>query len=345
MKRTAVFATLTTVAIAAVVFFAVSEPTDRAGALAELGGTAGAPPSSGQTGTAGTTEAAGQAEGTLEQAAGDNALAPNEAGTISPVERIRGMLQDSDEQRGNMQAFFQDLKRLCASQGLEHGQCSALLSEALANHPDPAYAAMLERIMERLPGYEAAMQGTVMSMETPPRQRYELLDAQRRQLLGDEEAELMYGQEKALAQYRFAYGDLMEGEAASLSAAQRLQRLEQLQEEHFSEYQQALQEARGPHAAFEQQRQLLLLGVDDPQQREVITRQLREEHFDPETVAKMEARDEQVARQQAVLDAYKADVRELQASLEPLRDTLTESQWQSRYQQELKQLRLKHFSE
>lgn len=340
MKAIVFLVTLTTAALAAVVYFGSDEWSQpEPGSVATAGASASS--SAKVTGTAAGADPAPAQRKNTEL----SLSAPAEGVQAPPRDRVGEMLEQSDELRGNMQAFFEALRELCADEGLDHAQCSELLEEALAGHPDPAYAAMLKRIMERLPDYEAAMQRTVMSMETPPEQRYAVLDAQRRQLLGEAEAELMYGQEKALAQYRFAYGDLMEGGAASLSPEQRLQQLEQLQQEHFGEYEQALQQARGPHAAYEQERALLLAGVDDPQQRETITRQLREKHFDDETVAKMEARDEQVARQQATLEAYRADVAELDAEMAPLKETLTEDQWQNQYQQALRELRLKHFSD
>lgn len=343
MKGIAFLATLATVAIAAVVYLGADEevrPGADPAASADVSQLS-------QLADPVDRAAAGAESG--DAAAGNTPHSPTlsvpESEQDSPLTRVRQMLEHSRDQRGNMQAFFEALRKLCAAEGLDHAQCSALLDDALTDHADPAYAAMLQRIMERLPDYEGAMQRTVMSMETPPPQRYAVLDAQRRQLLGEAETELMFGQERALAKYRFAYGDLMEGEAASLGPDQRLQRLEQLQQQYFDDHEQALQEARGPHAAYQQERQLLLLGIDDPRQQEAITRQLREKHFDDETVAKMEARDAEVARQQKVLEAYQADVAALEAELAPLRETLTADQWQARYQEAMKQLRLKHFSD
>lgn len=255
-------------------------------------------------------------------------------------------LQHAQDNPGNLQKFFNDLDRLCNQQGLNAGQCQAMLADVLAEHPDPEFAAMVERIMERMPAYEARMQRTIMSREDmSARERYNVIHEQRQQLLGVEETELMFGQEKALAEFRFAYGELVDGPAQQMTTEQRLEAINQLRQDAFGEYASALREEEGAHGAYRHDLGLLLSGVDDPDQRASITRQLRESYFDPETVERLEQRDRQVAEQEQTISNYQQAEAALDAEFEARRGSMPEEQWQEAYQQALRELRLEYFSE
>lgn len=255
-------------------------------------------------------------------------------------------LQQAQDNPGNLQTFFNDLNRLCNQQGLDSEQCQAMLADALAEHPDPEFAAMVQRIRERMPAYEAQMQQTVMSRDAmSARERYDVIHEQRQQLLGVEETELMFGQERALADFRFAYGDLVSGAAQNMTTQERLAAIDELRQEAFGEHASALREEEGVHGAYRHDLDLLLTGVDDPAQRADITRQLRESYFDPETVERMEQRDEQVAEQQEQISSYQQAEAALDAEFEARREVMAEQQWQEAYQQALRELRLEYFSD
>lgn len=258
---------------------------------------------------------------------------------------ILDRLQQAQDEPGNLQKFFNEVNRLCAQQTLDASQCQAALADALAAHPDQEFAAMVERILERMPAYEQQMQSTVMSTDMPPRERYEVIHEQRQQLLGAEETELMFGQERAMADFRFAYGELVSGAAQEMSAEERLEALNTLRQEAYGEYYGALSEEEGSHGAYRHDLQLLLSGVDDPARQASITRQLREQYFDSETIARMEQRDEQVSEQESRVSSYQESMAALEAEFESLRNNMTEEQWQAEYREAVRELRLEYFSE
>ncbi len=258
----------------------------------------------------------------------------------SRIERIRAALERADQDPGNLKAFFERLNRICAGSD----DCDALLDEALSE-VDQERAAMIRRIRERLPEYKEQMKRTRMSVkETPPRERYERLHSVREETLGVEEAEAMYGQERAFAQFRFGMGDLMD-RADAMSRQQRREALDQLRTESFGKYQEELAEEEGALGRYRHERRLLLKGVEDEQRRQQITRQVRERHLDDETVAQMEERDTQREQQQAAVSDYKQAEQELQAEMEAKRGTLPEEQWQAEYRRRMSELRRQHFDQ
>lgn len=252
---------------------------------------------------------------------------------------LRDVLSEAQAAPGNLQAFFSELAQYCDSAA----RCQALLAEVLAGYPDPAFAEMVARIQERMPAYEAAMQSTVMSMSEPPAQRFNTLQALREQMLGREEAELMYGQEAAWARYRLGYGELM-ASAGQMPPDARQQALDALRQQHFGDYAEALREVEGARGAYEHALALQLTGVTSEAERQRITQSLRRQYFTDEQIQAMNQRDQQLAAQAEQLAAYQAAVAALDAEFGALQGTLPATQWQSEYQARLSALRQAHFS-
>lgn len=254
------------------------------------------------------------------------------------VESLLEELAALQKSPGNLQAFLQSLKRRCQGDA----DCAALLAEVLSRHPDRHFAALVERAISRMPAYEQAMQSLVMSTATPPRDRYEAIQALRDRTLGSEEAALAFGQERAWAEYQFAYGELQQ-KTASMSQAERIAALEDLRERAFGSHAKALTAVEGSFGAYERELEVSLQGVDDAAARAAITRQLRDKHFDTGTRAQLEARDSALAQQQQKVTSYKTEEGRLKQELEGLRGTMSEAAWNALYEQRMTELRLRHF--
>lgn len=256
------------------------------------------------------------------------------------IERIRVALEDADPDSGNLQVFFDRLAEICG--GRE--DCDALFEQALED-VDPERAAMLRRIRERLPEYKNQMKQVRMSVEdTSPRERFERIQNLRRETLGEAEAEAMYGQQRAFAEYRFGLGELGE-DAGSMSTQQRRQALQELRADTFGDYQDELKGEEGALGRYRNERRLLLEGVTDEQTRERITREVRERHLDDETIEQMEKRDARREQQQAEVSDYKQAEQELKAEMEARRDQMPADQWQAEYRQRMTELRREHFDQ
>lgn len=239
---------------------------------------------------------------------------------------------------GNLQAFLQALHRQCDSVDA----CEALLTEVLAQHPDRDFADRVARVVAKLPFYEREMQSLVMSTETSPRERYERVHALRERTLGAEETALAFGQERAWAEYQFAYGDL-QARAAGMTPQQRLAALNELRSQAFGSYAPVLRDVEGAAGAYEREVALLLVGVEDAARRAQITEQARRRHFDADTVVQLAARDSQLAEQQKQVGDFQADAARLRQELEPLRAGMDPAAWNALQETRMTELRLRHF--
>jgi hypothetical protein len=258
-------------------------------------------------------------------------------------ESVVQLVQDFQQHPGNITQFLAALKQACRSIDNDadagfSADCQALLQQVLSSYPDRQFVAMLQRLLDRLPAYEQAMQSKVMSTATAPRQRYEAIWSLREQLLGKQEAVLAFGEEHDLASYQFAYGDLL-NRAAGMTSQQRQAEFNRLQQQN----QAVISSIDGQAGSYEKALQLALIGVTDGAQQQQITRQLRQQYFSATEIAQMIQRDQQLATQQEQVTNYQAEVTALKQDMEKRRDRLGESAWQQEYQMRLEQLRHKNF--
>lgn len=244
------------------------------------------------------------------------------------------VIQKFQKKPGNLNQLLTSIQQNCNVEN-----CQALLQQTLANYPDQAFAAMLQRLLDRMPAYDKAMQSVVMATNTNPRQRYEAIWSLRERILGKQEADLAFGEEHQFADYQFAYGDLLQ-RAPNLTPQQRLAELARLQQLNKD----TIVEVDGAAGSYEKALQLSLIGVNDPVQQQKITQQLRNEYFSPQQAAQMLERDKQVTQQDNQVKQYQADLLLLNQEMETRKSSLSESAWQQQYQLRLEQLRRKHFS-
>jgi hypothetical protein len=256
------------------------------------------------------------------------------------LEAMHDLLRSAQQQPGNLLQTLQQLRARCG----DAEDCQRLIEEALDSYGDPAFASLVMNAMARLPLYESAMQQTVMSMETPPRERYAAIHAMRQELIGIAETEALFGQEAAWAEYQFRYGELLADPAlANLPADQRLAALNQLREEALGDYRDALAAVEGSHGRYERELAVLTEGISDATEISRLTQQLRITHFGAETASYMAERDEVVREQQAVLSSYQDAVKALDANMAAMKSQMDEASWQRIYEQRLTEIRLQYF--
>jgi hypothetical protein len=235
-------------------------------------------------------------------------------------------------------SFFAQLLAQCGS---EQDLCEALLNDRLAGYPDTALADRLRAVLQKMPAYEAAMKATVLSSEQSPEARYQTIDTMRVNFFGEASAEMLYGQERAWAEYQFGYERLIEQAAPSMAPAQRLAELDNLKRNAWGPYYEPLSEQENASARYRQEKQLLLIGVSDSAQQEAITAALRQKYFDAD-LAHQIAEQETRSAEQKVQRATYAEARQvLQNEMQALQGRMPDSEWQSLYQTRLKQLRKK----
>ena len=236
---------------------------------------------------------------------------------------------------GNLQQFFQVLRSQCNQ---DRALCSLLLEDILTDYPDLAFASQLRQILENLWVYDQAVEALVLSTDITPESRYRQIDALRTAHLGEQATELLFGQERAWAQYQFGFEQLLT-DAPNLSQQQRLEALDALQQQRWGPYQVPLAEQQTAYGRYERELMLTLAGVSDASERAALRAQVRGRHFDPEAVSRMAQRDGAVEAQRSQREAYQVAVQNLRHEMEQQRDAWPADVWEQRYQQRLTQLR------
>lgn len=245
-------------------------------------------------------------------------------------------IQRYSEEGGNFQQFFAQLQAQC---GAEPDLCMALLNDSLAGYPNAALVQQLQAILEKMPAYEAAMEATVMSSAQSPQERYQTIDTLRVNVFGEASAELLYGQERAWADYQFGYEDLVEQAAPHMAPTQRLAELDDLKREAWGEYYEPLSKQENASARYQQEKQLLLIGVTDQAQQQAIAESLRQKHFGEERARQVAEQEARAAEQQAQRATYAQAKQALQREINALQSSMSDGDWKRLYQSRLEQLR------
>lgn len=252
------------------------------------------------------------------------------------IDAVVNQLKAMRNQSGNLSGFLEGLKADCP----DEQACRALIETALNKLGDDKYADLIRRTLNRLPAYEQAMQSIVMSTSTPPQERYARIDALRQQILGKEETEFAFGQERTYAQFQFAYGDLL-ARAENLTSAQRLAELEKLRQSADKNI--TISHVDGRDGAYARELELLTVGIKDPTEKKRIAKEVRARYYSPEDAARLEKREEQVDTQTKQVQDYQAELTTLKREMEQIRSNMAENQWNKLYEERLTTLRLKHF--
>ncbi|MDM5176124.1 lipase secretion chaperone [Massilia sp. DJPM01] len=234
---------------------------------------------------------------------------------------------------GRLQGWWRSGQAQCAALGID--DCQRWLRDALAAWPDARAAAIASRAIERLPAVKEAQARLVQDMDTPLSQRLQRLTALREATMGREEAQAWFGREKAQVGFSAAVNEFAAGEAAGMSLAARLARVEDLRGQHYGAFYDDLRAAEGPMGQYRIELGLVRLDATDAQAADQLRDRLLARHFPRERaqeIAQLEKRSEQ---QQAQRSAYANELAALQRQYPNAAD--------QDYLARLGQLRQKHF--
>lgn len=267
------------------------------------------------------------------------AVLPEEESAVSTRERQAEQLRQQvseyrrlrQAQPGNLQAWLDRLWQQCM--GVDASACRPLAE--MASELSSAELTELQRLLENYQQYQQQLSQLTMSTDLTSLQRFEQVKSLRQQVFGAL-TDTLFGQEHQYAAYQFAVQALQHNEAPNLSVLQRLDKLSQLQQQ--------LQGAEpgliSPDSAYQQA--LLLLQDLPPSERADWQQQLRTRYFGKDAAA-VEAFESLQQQQQIRMQAYQADLQQLERHFAALKTQQDEISWQQHYAQALTALRLKHF--
>lgn len=246
-------------------------------------------------------------------------------------ESLLRQLQVLQKQPGNITQFLNDFTANCHVQ-----DCNAALAKALANYPDQEFAHLVENLLKRMPQYEQHMQSTVLSTSLSPQERFNALWKLREQTLGKAEAMLGFGQERNYADYKFAYAEIKQNK--DLNAEQRLKAFEELQHRYPDATQQ-----QSKIGLYEQSIELLNQNHNNPAETERLKQILQQRYLTEQERQDIQRRDQREIQQQQQVNQYQQALQQLQQDMQPLKNQLSEAEWQQQYQQRLETLRSSMF--
>ncbi|NHZ83923.1 hypothetical protein F2P44_32335 [Massilia sp. CCM 8695] len=234
---------------------------------------------------------------------------------------------------GRLQDWWRSGRTQCAALGID--DCKRWLLDAIAAWPDSRAAATASRAIERLPAVEEAQARLVQGMDTPLSQRLQRLSALREATMGREEAQAWFGRQKAQVGFTAAVNEFAAGEAAGMSLAARLARVEDLRGQHYGAFYEGLRAAEGPMGQYRIELGLARLDTSDAQAADQLRDRLRARHFPPERAQEIAQLEQRSERQQAQRSAYADELAALQRQYPNADD--------QDYLARLGQLRQKHF--
>lgn len=244
---------------------------------------------------------------------------------------ILEQLQALQKQPGNITLFLQNFKINCPVT-----DCDAALAKALSNYPDQTFAEQLKNLLQRLPLYEQNMQRIVLSTSLSPEERFNKIWQLREQTLGKAETQLGFGQERAYADYRFAYHALSQN--PNLNTQQRLDAFEALQKQHPE-----AQQHETSIGLYEQALALIQQHPSDPVTTATLKHELQQRYLSESEQVDIQQREQRVAQQHQRANQYQVAVAQLQQEMMPLKQQMSDAEWQAQYQTRLEALRLQMF--
>lgn len=246
------------------------------------------------------------------------------------AQRFKSLLNKAQQnQQGNIQPWLEKLWRQCST--AEDADCEATLA-LLAPYLNASQQQWLEQALHNFGQYHGEMTELTLSHDMSAQQRFNVL-AQIREKHFEEQTQAVFGLEHSYAQYQFDYDYLKQVEAPQLSVEQRLDALNELQQQaHLGERQ---DELIGPDRRYQQALSLLEdLPEDEKRQWQ---EQLRAKYFGDEADAVAAYEQRQQAQRQQQQD-YQQALEALQERAEDLGGINSPA-----YQQELSAIRARLF--
>ena len=180
------------------------------------------------------------------------------------------------------------------------------------------------------------MQSTVLSTALSSEERFNTIWQLREQTLGTAESMLGFGQERAYADYRFAYHAL--SQHPNLNAQQRLDAFEALQQQYA-----AVVQHESGIGLYEQALALIHSDQADATVSATLKHALQQRYLTEPERRDIQQREQRVIQQQQQATQYQHAVEQLQQEMTALKMQMSDAEWQSQYQARLEALRLKMF--
>lgn len=251
------------------------------------------------------------------------------------------LLSQSELQPGDLKRTLERIKGLCR----RISDCDQFIADVLEAYPNREYAELAKNALERWPSYDEGMGNIILSTSQSAREKFETIQQVRRETLGEQESDLLFGQEEAWANLKITTAEFSENEAPYLDAQARLARLNEIREHTLGNYSEAISQQESTHDQYNLEFLVLQAGLDNQEQIDALQQSLRIKHFGEEKTLQMEARDDQIEQQQQQVKDYWELVAEMETELEPLKNQLPENQWKQLHQRRLSEIRLSVFKE
>lgn len=210
----------------------------------------------------------------------------------------------------------------------------------LTNSLAPAQQAQLRDILQRLPRLAARLGDMPMSTRQDFAERLAAIHAARVDVMGADNARLLFGKEEALLGYQATLDHFVRSEAAQLPLAQRLARAEAIRREALGPYWSSLTSGDSDRQQrYQAELALRLLDADSEPDQARIRQQLRTQYFGAEQAARLARLDNFDAEQRARANAYQHEKQQILARYAGQSDTASASRRDS----ELNALRQRMF--
>ncbi|MEK8033677.1 lipase secretion chaperone [Ideonella sp. DXS29W] len=204
---------------------------------------------------------------------------------------------------GDLWSQLQALGRECG--GLMPSHC---LSGVLAALPDAERARMSD-ILERLPRLAPRLSALVMSSQQPMLERIEAVSQVRADVMGADNARLLFGREEAQFRDEARWAQFLANEAARMPLAERLAAAESMRSPEAGPLGDATERAR----RYERTLQLTLLDARDDADRQRLAREVRAQFFTADLARQMEQGDRFDAAQRERMAQYARQKQAIQA--------------------------------
>ncbi len=195
--------------------------------------------------------------------------------------------------RQDLRAAILSLRQQCDTRG--RNPClDALLAQLPAEQ-----RARMQDILTKLPQLEARLSELRLSTQQPLLERMDAVRALRREVMGQENAALLFGREESYQRYQAALDQFLQHGAADLPLEQRLHTADSMRARELANYvQSGLREGEERDLRYQAELPLTLLDARTDAERQTLTRAVRGRYFDAEQVQQM-ARNDAFDAQQA----------------------------------------------
>ncbi len=216
------------------------------------------------------------------------------------------LMKQAQDGRVNMISELWRLRRQCPPD-MDYNECNLRIRLFLSEKfPPPGNERLLDLFRKYL-RYEQAMVDYKLPDNISQRQRYELLRKKRRELFGDDDANLVFGLEEAKVNYTFDFDSFLKSTAGQ-SGAQRIQGYEQMRKKSLGNYYNTVVEAEPPFNRYDTELHLREndLKRASSDQRSALTTELRTRYFGREGADRMAVVDREMAEEEKKETDYRA---------------------------------------